>query len=53
MMHDDSDDELVYHMVLSDSEEDDNQLLKPDIINLILLYLTILDGYRKKYDETR
>jgi hypothetical protein len=40
MMHDNSNDELVYHMVLSDSEDDDNQLLKPEILQLILLYLS-------------
>jgi hypothetical protein len=49
MMHDNSDDELVYHMVMSDSDDDDNQLIKPEMLQLILLYLTIIDGYRSSY----
>jgi DDE superfamily endonuclease len=50
MMHDNNSDvELVYRMVLSDSDDNDNQLLNPELIHLLLLYLTIIDGYRSKY----
>jgi hypothetical protein len=46
MLHDNLDDELVYQMVMGDSDEDndDNQLLNPNIIHLLLLYATMIDG---------
>jgi hypothetical protein len=55
-MHDNSDDELVYRMVMGeendedDNENDDNQLTKDQLIQLLLLYATIMDNCCSQYE---
>jgi hypothetical protein len=39
-----SDDDLAYHIVFSDSDDEDDKLLSEDVLKLLYLYPTIIEG---------